>query len=80
MYMDANLKVQGSWDNSDLYHTVINIAKACEEISPYCYTFAWGKICPKFFIHSEALKRTRLVRKWQRKTLNLADHIVIEAD
>jgi hypothetical protein len=32
------------------------------------------------FIHSEALKRTRLVRKWSRKTVNLACHIVIEAD
>jgi len=61
--MDANLKVQGSLKNSDLYHTVINIGKACEELSPYCYTFAWGKICPKFFIQAGALKRSRLVRK-----------------
>ena len=56
MDMDANLKVQGSWKNSDLYHTVLNTAKACEELPPDSYTFAWGKICQNFFIHSEALK------------------------
>jgi hypothetical protein len=32
------------------------------------------------FSSSEALKRTRLVRKWQRKTVNLADHIITKAD
>ena len=72
--------MQGSWKNSDLYHTVLNIAKACEELSPYCYTFVWGKICPKFFIQSGAVKRSRLARKWQTKTVNVADHIAIEAD
>jgi hypothetical protein len=40
MDMDANLKVQDSWKNSDLYHTLLNTAKACEELSPNCYNFA----------------------------------------
>ncbi|XP_051790420.1 tigger transposable element-derived protein 1 isoform X1 [Erpetoichthys calabaricus] len=77
---NPNLSVREFWQSYSLYHGILNIAKAWQELSPNCCVAVWKRMCPQFMRGFKGFEKDETYEGVADKIVKLAEELDLEVD